>query len=534
MSYHYRVSIVGYGSKKSEVLRSNTFGMVLSCHNEEHTAEDALKKAEKGITYQKEAVIQTEDRLKKGECYPELIFELYKSKLEQIQIERCYYVLKAIDANELEKVDYIVKYPANEFDESISFDNWMERFGDQAKAMLEQKLIEEQARAESLAKARSNINTFSNMAEEVTFSFPAVSGVQAGRQYFCAQVPLKYFTRFFSLVDEDLPPELRFQRKVNEKHAQDIAEYILSNPNDYVLPSVTASVSSPMYFECAKIQGGANRVGVLRINCDAVIHLTDGQHRLRASKIVLDKCSRMADETISVVFFYDEGLKRSKQIFADINSNSKSVSAAINSLYDSRNPFNNFVLDVISEAEWQNLIDKENTSIGKKSYFLYSLTHVKKFIEALIGIKERAFNQNFESLNLDTAKRLIVTVLKSYLINELDNLASYPPLNVREYYVSGYAVYFESFALALNYLYKELISKVELVDEDIEKLISTTHDIRNLNVGLGDQLWVGRCRVANRMVKNSDSVKLTAAVMREKVNLPLCDSMKEVIQRHCL
>lgn len=152
----------------------------------------------------------------------------------------------------------------------------------------------------------------------------------------------------------------------------------------------------------------------------------------------------------------------------------------------------------------------------------------------MIGIKEKAFNDNFESLNLDSSKRLIVTVLKSYLINELDDLAKYPPADVREYYVSGYAVYFESFGLALNVVYEELIGKSEINDGDVERLVTLTRKIRSLEVGLVCPVWSGRCRVADRMVKNADSVKLTSAAMRRHAQLSLSDPMKEVEKRHCL
>ena len=47
------------------------------------------------------------------------------------------------------------------------------------------------------------------------YSFAAVRGVQAGRAYYVAMVPLKTLERLFQFDDEELPPALRAQRDLN-------------------------------------------------------------------------------------------------------------------------------------------------------------------------------------------------------------------------------------------------------------------------------------------------------------------------------
>jgi len=47
--------------------------------------------------------------------------------------------------------------------------------------------------------------------------------------------------------------------------------------------------------------------------------INDGQHRRAAFELALKENQSWAKETIAVVFFLDVGLKRSQQMFTDLN-----------------------------------------------------------------------------------------------------------------------------------------------------------------------------------------------------------------------
>ncbi|MBE0407277.1 hypothetical protein EI162_10175 [Psychrobacter sp. FME6] len=63
-------------------------------------------------------------------------------------------------------------------------------------------------------------------AQEHTYSFPAVRGIQAGKEYYIAQIPYGVLVKLFVFDEEDVPPELRAQRSLNEKRARDIGQYL--------------------------------------------------------------------------------------------------------------------------------------------------------------------------------------------------------------------------------------------------------------------------------------------------------------------
>ena len=51
---------------------------------------------------------------------------------------------------------------------------------------------------------------------DYAYKFPVVKGVQAGRDYYIAMVPLKMISKLFPNEDEYVLPEYRAQRKLNE------------------------------------------------------------------------------------------------------------------------------------------------------------------------------------------------------------------------------------------------------------------------------------------------------------------------------
>ncbi len=534
----YRVNVTGFNSGKEKALASSVFGRVESCHNDSYNANEAITKAKRAKhCFNDFSVVYTEEKLKKGESYPELVYQLHSDKNRKHCIELCSRVLAGIaEGKELSKFDYIIKHPVDEFGQDVSYDDWMAKFSCEAKLLLEEKEKAEQEKARLLAQEKSNIKSFERDSEEITYSFPAVAGIQAGREFFIAQVPFKYLVKFFSFVDESLPPEERAQRKVNVKHANDIAEYITNNPNNYVLPSITVSVDKAMAFDAEVIAGTASRLGILRISCDATLLINDGQHRSLGLNIVLKNIRELENETIPVTFFYDEGLKRSQQIFADINSNLSKPSKAISSLYDSRNEFNNFVIDLIKTIPIGKYVDFENTSINAKSPFLWSLVHFKKFIEALSGIKEKAFNKVEMDLKQKIALQKSVQIIFDVLCTDQDSEfaslidGNLKPVDLREQYLSGYAVFLESLGLALA----DAIEFSSVFNDEFDELQfrSFVCKIMVLDRSLNSGNWRDRCVRAERLVKNADSVNLTAAVFRREADLKLTDKMIEVEKRY--
>lgn len=166
------------------------------------------------------------------------------------------------------------------------------------------------------------------------FIFPAVRGTQARREYYVSMVPLEIIAKIFQFADEELPPEVRAQRILNKSRIPEIRDYILSNPESYVFSALTVSVDGDMEFQAA---GDASpQVGTISISMTSRFLINDGQHRRAAIAEAIKMNPALKSEHISVVFYRDEGLLRSQQIFSDLNRYAIKPTKSINILFNSR------------------------------------------------------------------------------------------------------------------------------------------------------------------------------------------------------
>ena len=131
---------------------------------------------------------------------------------------------------------------------------------------------------------------------DFSYTFPAVKGIQAKKEYFITMIPLKYLVKILPEPGEYLTPEYRAQRRINELRIPGIKNYILDNKDSYIFSSLTASIDGEYIFEKSTIEN----VGLLHINMDARILINDGQHRRAAIAQALLEDDSIEDETISV------------------------------------------------------------------------------------------------------------------------------------------------------------------------------------------------------------------------------------------
>ena len=74
---------------------------------------------------------------------------------------------------------------------------------------------------------------------EFEYVFPAIRGVQAGREYYVTMCPLRIIPRLFLFNEEELPPEMRAQRSLNKSRVPEMARYIVENPDSYIFSALT-------------------------------------------------------------------------------------------------------------------------------------------------------------------------------------------------------------------------------------------------------------------------------------------------------
>ena len=330
----------------------------------------------------------------------------------------------------------------------------------------------------------------------ITFKFPATRGIQAGKEFFSATVPYAYLVRLFRFDEETVPAELRAQRKLDEKRAGKIGEYVVENAESYVLPAITASVDKAMSFTPAG-EGDLANIGILNVPIDATMLINDGQHRRRGIELAIRENPALASESVTMTLFFDQGLKSSQQMFSDINGNATKPSGSISALYDLRNPFNKMVLEILGgHPAIKAAVDMEQSTVGKKSPKIWTLVAMQKFITMMTGIKE----SNYDKSDVEAASvkvhefinRLSLIPRWDSMINGLVSAEA-----MREDHIIGHTVFLHALAL----LGKEITDMDQLAGLKAVETLKTA------------QVWQGRCVVQGKMHKTTDGVKATAAVL---------------------
>lgn len=228
------------------------------------------------------------------------------------------------------------------------------------------------------------------MAENFSYVFPAIRGVQAGREYYVSMCPLRLLPRLFSFDEEELVPELRAQRTLNRARVPDISRYIIENKASYTFSAITVSIDGTIRFDPVGPDGPANfRMGALTVSMDAKFIVNDGQHRRAAIVHALEAAPELGEETIAVVFFLDRGLERCQQMFADLNRYAVKPSASLGILYDHRSAAASLARHLsLTSSVFKNLIETERSSLSPRSRKLFTLSAVNFATSELLVDKE--------------------------------------------------------------------------------------------------------------------------------------------------
>lgn len=334
------------------------------------------------------------------------------------------------------------------------------------------------------------------------YNFSAVRGVQAGRDYYIAMIPLGLLSKLFSKEEDYLLPEYRAQRTINETRIPEIRDYILNNPTSYVFSALAASIDGDFEFQKSELD---DNIGMLKVDMNAVLIINDGQHRKSAIEAAIEENPALSKETIAVVLYKDEGLKRSQQMFADLNKHAVKPSKSLSTLYDDRDVLSNAVKDVVNGIPFLNkYVDKEHDSLGKYSSSLFTLSNFLRANQRII--KNSAVSQNDREFLIEYWKSIFSFISEW---SQLESKEIYKK-TLKEEYVLTLSVVINAFGRLGYCFYSEKIS-LELLKE-LNKIdwLRTNHE------------WIGRIFNAQGKINGKeDSIIKICNLMKVKLSIPL-------------
>ena len=348
-------------------------------------------------------------------------------------------------------------------------------------------------------------------SDTYNYSFPALRGVQAGREFYVAMCPMRLVPKIFSFDGGDIPAELRAQRVLNRARIPEIARYIVANPHDYVFSSITASVDKRVHFTPAGSGKSPSQMGQLVIPMTSRILINDGQHRRAAIEEALERMPALGDETLSVVFFQDAGLRRSQQMFADLNKHAVRPTRSLGILYDNKDPFSVLAKDLVEHVPlFHGLTELGKTTISNRSRKLFTLSTIHSSTKALLGSESRKEPPTKAEAQL--AAEFWTELPKHIREWELAIEGKVSSAELRQDFVHAHGIALHALGRAgadLTKTYpdgwRSRLSKLDELD---------WHRSRT-------DLWEGRALMGGRASKASMNVILTANLLKTTLGLPL-------------
>jgi len=341
------------------------------------------------------------------------------------------------------------------------------------------------------------------------YVFPAIRGQQAGCEFFVSMCPLRLIPKIFLFDEDELVPELRAQRMLNKGRLPELMRYILDNPKSYVFSALTASIDAEIRFEPIPQDAHGERVGMLRVPMKARFVINDGQHRRAAIELALKERPELADESIAIVFFLDTGLKRSQQMFADLNRHAVRPSPSIGILYDHRDEDAAIVREmVLTSKVFRGLVEMEGTTLGVRSRKLFTLSGLYSGTRALLHghCRERA-----EAVRkARTFWEACADVIPDWhAVREHRASAG----ELRREYIHSHGIALQALGMAGSQL---------LANKPGTQIGRRLQGLRDLDWSRSNvELWEGRAMIGGRVSRSSSNVILTANVLMERLNLDL-------------
>lgn len=359
------------------------------------------------------------------------------------------------------------------------------------------------------SKEKSNVEPYVRI-------FPAIRGIQSGREFYVTMVPLKLIVELFFFDELSLSPELRAQRVLNKGRIPEMTRYILDNPAGYTFSAITASIDSKVKFAPIIEFDKQGRIGLLTIPIEAQFLINDGQHRKAALEEAVKANPKLTYETIAVVLYIDAGLKRSQQMFADLNKYAIRPTKSLGVLYDHRDPLAEVVRYLIIKVPlFKDRIEKERTTVSHRSRNVFTLSAVYQGTGSLLGKKKfEKIDEKEEQLALEFWNELPNHIPEWKMLLE-DRVSS---VELRKEYVHSHGVALQALGAAGR----------ALVSNYPRSWKNHLHPLEEVNWSKQNPAWEGRAMIGGRLSKAYVNVVLTSNYLKKILGLELLPEEEKI------
>ena len=257
-------------------------------------------------------------------------------------------------------------------------------------------------------------------------------------------------------------------------------------------------------------------MGELAISMDAKILINDGQHRRAAIEEAIETNSELGHDHISILFFLDDGLSKSQQMFADLNKHAVRPSPSISTLYDHRDQQSEMARFVVQTVPvFSRLTEKEKSNISKRGAALFTISAIKSASKAFLNKGPQGTVSDEEMEHAAEFWRVITSAMPDWVAAKERKVST---SDLRRDFVHAHGV-------ALH-----AIGKVgyQLVLQKPKQWRKIATKLGQIDWYKTNEDWEGRAMIGGRMSKARRNVILTSNYIKTALQLELASEEQEL------
>jgi len=222
----------------------------------------------------------------------------------------------------------------------------------------------------------------------------------------------------------------------------------------------------------------------------------------------------LGSETISVVFFADKGLKRSQQMFADLNKHAVKPTTSLGILYDHRDAYSTFIVKLANEVEmFRDRVELEKTSISNRSTKFLTLSGISEATKHLLSNNTKMISEEQEKFVIEFWNEVARNIPEWNLLLEKKVSAG----ELRKNFVHSHSNLLSTLGIIGAFLLKNYPNEWK------EKL----KGLRKIGWSRNDKMWEGRLVIDGKMLKTNIGMELAANAILNSLEIPLDEERKK-------
>jgi DNA sulfur modification protein DndB len=239
--------------------------------------------------------------------------------------------------------------------------------------------------------------------------------------------------------------------------------------------------------------------------------INDGQHRRAAIEEAIKENPELGQDNIAVLFFVDEGLKRSQQMFADLNKYAVRPSSSLGTLYDHRDQASELARFLSMNAKpFAGFTEFERSTISVRSSKLFTLSGIKQATRALFGKGPK------DGFNEEEQKKAVEfwNTLNNHMVEwQQVQAKTLSAAEFRKEFITAHGIGLQALAI----VGKEISSLDE--NEQHDKF----EGLKRISWLKSNSDWSNRAMQHGRLSKANSNIFLTAIEIKRQIALPISD-----------